>query len=269
MDSTRYGRYFLMSDLDGTLFASSSQVDRSNLPSLDAFMRHGGLFGISTGRTPANTLSLLGALRPNMPSIFLNGSLVYDTVRRRVLKTEELEQHTALRIAQICLLRHPAVNVHVYDAEHTCIVSPESLADPKWTASHQPVVFTSVDVAKQAPWLKMMLIGTHAELADIQKEIMKENLLEENRAVFSSPVFLEILPKKASKGSMLSYIRDALFPNRTCCAIGDYYNDIELLQEADVSAVPANGIEELKRIATYVVSDNNHGAVADFIDKLR
>lgn len=106
----------------------------------------------------------------------------------------------------------------------------------------------------------MMLIGTHAERAGIRKEIM-----EENRAVFSSPVFLEILPKQASKESMLSYLQDTLFPNRTCCAIGDYYNGIELFQETGVSAV----IEELKRIATSIVSDNNHGAVADFIDTLR
>lgn len=103
----------------------------------------------------------------------------------------------------------------------------------------------------------MMLVGTHAERAGIRKEIM-----EENHAVFSSPVFLEILPKQASKESMLSYLQDT---NRTCCAIGDYYNDIELFQETGVSAV----IEELKRIATSIVSDNNHGAVADFIDTLR
>lgn len=89
--------------------------------------------------------------------------------------------------------------------------------------------------------------------------------MEENRAVFFSPVFLEILPKQASNGSMLSYLQDTLFPNRTCCAIGDYYNGIELFQETGVSAV----IEELKRIATSIVSDNNHGAVADFIDTLR
>ena len=121
-------------------------------------------------------------------------------------------------------------------------------------------VFTSIEVANQVPWLKMMLVGTHAERAGIRKEIR-----EENRAVFSSPVFLEILPKQASKESMLSYLQDTMFPNRTCCAIGDYYNDIELFQETGVSAV----IEELKRIATSIVSDNNHGAVADFIDTLR
>lgn len=118
-------------------------------------------------------------------------------------------------------------------------------------------VFTSIEVANQVPWLKMMLVGTHAERAGIRKEIR-----EENRAVFSSPVFLEILPNKPSNGSMLSYLQDT---NRTCCAIGDYYNDIELFLETGVSAV----IEELKRIATSIVSDNNHGAVADFIDTLR
>lgn len=138
MDSTRCGRYFLMSDLDGTLFSSSSRIEETNLPRLDAFMEHGGLFGISTGRSPANTLSLLGTLRPGMPSMFLNGSLVHDTAGRRVWKTEELEQHAALRIVRIRLLRHPSVNVHGYDTEHTGIVSPESLSDPEWTASHQP-----------------------------------------------------------------------------------------------------------------------------------
>ena len=70
--------------------------------------------------------------------------------------------------------------------------------------------------------------------------------------------------RKTAQSSLHQY---SLRYSRTSQAMGRccHYNDIELFQETGVSAV----IEELKRIATSIVSDNNHGAVADFIDTLR
>ena len=50
--------------------------------------------------------------------------------------------------------------------------------------------------------------------------------------------------------------------------MGDYYNDVEMLRAADVSAVPMETPEDIKEIATKTLGSVKNGAVADFIDYL-
>jgi len=50
--------------------------------------------------------------------------------------------------------------------------------------------------------------------------------------------------------------------------VGDYWNDLEMLQRADVACVPLNGAEEVKALAHYITPDNNHDAIAYIIEKI-
>ena len=51
-------------------------------------------------------------------------------------------------------------------------------------------------------------------------------------------------------------------------AAGDYYNDVEMLRLADVSAVPCDSPDEVKELAKHITCKCDDGAVADFIDYL-
>ena len=51
-------------------------------------------------------------------------------------------------------------------------------------------------------------------------------------------------------------------------AIGDYYNDTELLEAAGVSVVPENAPDDLKEQADLVVGHCYQGAVADLIEEI-
>ena len=53
-----------------------------------------------------------------------------------------------------------------------------------------------------------------------------------------------------------------------CYAIGDYYNDLEMIQTADIGAALVDSPDEVKAVATVVVGSVQNGAVADFIDYL-
>ena len=51
-------------------------------------------------------------------------------------------------------------------------------------------------------------------------------------------------------------------------AIGDYENDIAMLNNAGISAAPSSGDKSAKQAAQVVVGDCTGGAVADFINYL-
>ncbi len=51
--------------------------------------------------------------------------------------------------------------------------------------------------------------------------------------------------------------------------VGNYYNDIDMLQHAAVGIAVANSLEPVKEEADYVTqNDNNHDAVAEIIYKM-
>ena len=51
-------------------------------------------------------------------------------------------------------------------------------------------------------------------------------------------------------------------------AIGDYYNDVEMLKNADISAATYGAPDDVKAIADYITVPCEEGAVADFINYL-
>ena len=50
--------------------------------------------------------------------------------------------------------------------------------------------------------------------------------------------------------------------------MGDYYNDLEMIKKADISAATDNAPEDVKLYADFVAGRCEDGAVADFIDYL-
>ena len=88
-------------------------------------------------------------------------------------------------------------------------------------------------------------------------------------SVYTNEVYLEFLPLHANKGSCLHQLRELPeMQNRVFVAIGDYTNDIELLQEADVAVAVGNALQEVKAVADHVVCTNDEHALAYLIDVL-
>jgi hydroxymethylpyrimidine pyrophosphatase-like HAD family hydrolase len=77
------------------------------------------------------------------------------------------------------------------------------------------------------------------------------------------------MPKGTNKGTGLQKLCEILnIKKGGCFAIGDYYNDLEMLKSADVSATMANAPDDLKSIVNFVGGTCLEGGVADFIEYL-
>ena len=79
-----------------------------------------------------------------------------------------------------------------------------------------------------------------------------------------------MLPKGSSKGSALrEYIKLMEIDNMKVIAAGDYHNDIEMLQAADIGAATANAQQALKDVADIVLEHtSNDCAIAELIDMI-
>lgn len=84
----------------------------------------------------------------------------------------------------------------------------------------------------------------------------------------SKPFFLEFMHSGATKGKALQAVAEhyGISP-AGIIAVGDSYNDLEMLKYAGLGAVVANAREDIKKRADYVTRANTDGGVAGVINK--
>ena len=81
--------------------------------------------------------------------------------------------------------------------------------------------------------------------------------------------FLEVLAKGVDKGTALLQLADALgVKHEDAFAVGDGYNDVEMLRAAARAFVPANGDSFALACADEVVRSNEEDAVAHVVELL-
>lgn len=266
----KYSGYLLLSDLDGTLFDGNCSVSAVNKEAIRHFVAEGGRFGISTGRTQDNAMRFLDGVEINTPCILYNGSALYDFGEKRFLKTSALVKTEAQVFVSYVLHNYPEINIQVYTEEGIYLVSPKKYIIASFLADHQPCSFAESKDLMNQNWLKVLMCCEDGEvLRWLRSDLDREGMLSSVHTVFSSDIYLEFLLNGVSKGSMLEHLRKILSEeHRIIYAIGDYNNDIELLQHADVGVAPANALPQVKEIADVVTVSNEEHAIAAVIQQM-
>ena len=94
--------------------------------------------------------------------------------------------------------------------------------------------------------------------------------LKQGAVLLGTPVrYYEMMPLDATKGAALRALRgQRALQGRTVLAAGDYWNDLELMQEADVAVAPANAIPEIRALSRFTVCSNDEGVIADIVERV-
>ncbi len=265
----RYRDIALFTDLDGTLFNSAREVSPENRRAIEYFTEQGGLFGISTGRAPANALEKLPALGMNTWSVVLNGAEAYHFLRRQATAQTLLPKEEAAALIRWVYETMPEVNIQVCTDDRLLLLSRPELADREFVEIHQPMSEISLREAMAYPWLKILFSASPTVLQTLQEYARANGATAAMTCVYTSAIYLEFLPPCCNKGSCLAALRaDPELKGKTFIAIGDYANDIELLREADVAVAVANALPEVKAVADHIVCSNDEHALAYLIHHL-
>lgn len=260
----------LACDVDGTLMASG-YINPENIKKVERFINEGGKFVISTGRG----VTALGPVIEKMKSISLavvaNGCIIYDYDNSEILYDKVLpknDYHFAEYIANMgfdvgvevhsgaqayTLKRNNATTVHqIYEKFSAPDVNFEEICGLKW---HKVIyLFEKAEDREKA---KEKLKNAKSECAFIDTCAVIDGELQN---------YLEQVPFGVSKAFALERLCETLdIKKENLFAIGDYYNDLEMLKLSGICAAPEDSPEDIKQIADYITCTCKRGAVADFI----
>ncbi len=265
MHMKKYTNVILLSDMDGTLLNSQGFVSKENKEAITFFTQNGGLFGIATGRSQLNSVLFLDEIKVNTPCILYNGCGVYDFDLGQFITLNELSKTKLIYFLEHCLKEFSEVSIQIYCPEMCYFISSPKQADPHVVAIHQPCEFTQIKTISELPWIKILFCGASEDLIALNGLMTGYGLENELNWVFSSEIYLEYLPYGISKGSALRYMKESVYPEYKIYAVGDYNNDIEMLQAADIGIATQNALTSLKDIADRITVTNDESAIADII----
>ena len=98
---------------------------------------------------------------------------------------------------------------------------------------------------------------------------VKEQLGTRVGAFRSSDYFLELVPLGVNKGSALARLLDVLgMTPQDLIAIGDNYNDLEMIELAGTGVAMGNAPEDIQRRADFVTRSNAEDGVAYALEQL-
>lgn len=259
------GYRLIASDIDGTLLDSRKRIT----PRVESAVRRteaaGAAFCISSGRPLCGLQDFIGQLGLSSPVIACNGANVM-LPDGTVLYECCLEPDAAMEILDFaerfgvtsCVWSHERLFVNEMN-ERTRDYRRMSPLAPVRVGDFSRVCAEGVE---KILW--------HDEAVRVQKfmKILSEEMRSEVNFFTSNPNFLEFVNKNTSKAKALEWLAGYLGVGLDeTMAIGDGFNDLEMLKTAGLGVAMANAADEIKAQCGWVAPSNDEDGVAEVLER--
>jgi Cof subfamily protein (haloacid dehalogenase superfamily) len=274
-------------DLDGTLLDSRGQCSARNRAAIDAARLRGVRVALVTGRRFRDARPLALELGLDVPVISHNGALTkhartLETVAVNLLPLEAA--HAVIRLGREAgadaLVSDDArgAGVLVYDR-----ISPGNEALAKYVAWSRRIVgeqaasavlqVESLEAYLDHPPIHIAFSGTYQEIknlsAQLERELAGQVKLLATLYPHQNFGLLDVLHPRASKGAGLAAVAEELNLTRDeVMAIGDNFNDLEMLRYAGIGVLMSNAEAALRDAENFhPTASNDEDGVAVAIEK--
>jgi len=248
----KYDGCLLMSDFDGTL-AVRAVIGDENMDALNRFMSEGGLFSLATGRFPDILSSPGCTVRPNTYCPMLNGALLFSPGEDKIIDCLPVDREKAKRFTETFLAECPETSVVGMHSESGYF--PFRPDDAGWREYDQT--------------LTKIVFRVPTEQSDAYFETARR-LGDGDFLITRSWVNgIELLCRGAGKGDRLRQIKQMLGDRAAVTvAVGDYENDISMIEAADVGYAVGDAVPSVLAAADRVTVRHTEGAIARIIEEL-
>lgn len=256
----------VVADLDGTVRSRTLGITESVRRAVAEARARGVRVCVATGRMWGSAEPWVTALGADPPVILYNGGQVFDFAANRILFDRRLPREVARAVLGI-LRREPAVQVHLYLSDRVYVERPDPRTDTY--AADDGVSYEVVPAFE--PLLvedphKILAIGAPERVEALGHAVRAARVPV--HAVQSEPMYLEILPEGISKGTALRAMIDALgIPAAEVVAVGDNWNDVEMLEAAGLGVAMGHAPAGVRARADHVCGTSEEEGVREVIER--
>lgn len=253
-------------DIDDTLINDDKEVTPAVQKALEQAVAKDVVVTLATGRAYASAQAIARQTGLNVPIITYQGALVKNLLDEQVLYERYVPVDAAKKLLQYCLEHNLHLQTYIDDKLYTREENEKIIA---YTTLNKTRFYVEPDFEKLIvqPTPKLLIIDEPDYLDQIAP-VLRELLGDGVHITKSKPNFLEIMHKEGTKGEALEFLASHFGCDLSeTIAIGDSWNDHEMLEAAGLGVAMGNAIPALKEIADYVTLSNNEDGVKHVIDK--
>jgi HAD superfamily hydrolase (TIGR01484 family) len=267
----------LVTDLDGTLLRSDRTFAATDLAALRRLGEYGVLRVVATGRSIFSFESIQPAELPIDYVIFSTGAGVSEHPDGRIVRSVSLEigdlrqAVDVLRALHLDFMVQRAIpNTHIFG-----YVGGSGNPNPDFEARislYRRFAFALDDDLDQfgsATQLVAIVPPAQAQkaLCAVKQRVSGLTVIRTTSPLDGRSTWIELFPIGVSKGLTANWLASELGVSRTCTlAVGNDFNDLDLLEWAHAGFVTANAPAELQERFPAVAS-NDRGGVAEAIER--
>ncbi len=259
-------KVLLITDMDGTFLPSSKIPGRKTLDAVERFQNAGGKFSIATGRSLQASRQYFDTVSVNCPIIMCNGGMIYDINSSEQIYDVYVPRETKQIVAQV-LADNDYVGCEVLRLDNVYVpqMSPLEKKHLEICKVTDPVICDINSIPDD--WYKV-LFAVEPEKMDRLIGYISDKGYAGVDFVRSAPEYYEILPQNISKGYALKMMREVCgMQDYTFVSVGDYNNDIEMINEADIGFCPSNAAPDVKKTADIILEQScEQDAVAAVVE---
>lgn len=256
-----------VSDIDGTLMNYDSSYTSRMANLIEKIKKSDCKLVLATGRMFMGADFAAQKFKLNTPVICYQGAVV--RTKDEILWQKPIKNEIAYEI--INYLKNKNIHTHVYN-DDILYVEDDNIEIMNAYCNNRGTTYVVVDdfnkiKLNNVPKILAVILD-EAKMREIKEDLSKKykNVLT---IVQSSPIYLEINDKEASKGKALDFLKEYLnLKDENVIASGDQDNDIELLEHAGYRVCVNNNSKKLKEIAKYHCKDVNSDELVDLIERL-
>ena len=259
----KFTGYLICTDCDGTLTYEAGKISKENIEAIKYFQEEGGYFTLATGRLPSFAKEFADKVAFNAPLITLGGTVLYDFYADKIIKDWNADREEVFKVFDYVRKNWPSVQQYWlnYDESNSIGYTP---------AEHDPDDNSLRELFDKLP-LKMnkMLMFQPEDVTPFVQKDLKEKFGDKFRFDTSWSEGIEVQSIESGKGVAVEYMKRNLDKDiHTTIGVGDYENDINLLECADIGYAVGNAIDSVKAAADRVTVKNTENALERIIKDL-
>ncbi|QYR20653.1 Cof-type HAD-IIB family hydrolase [Paenibacillus sp. sptzw28] len=253
-------------DIDDTLLTDELTVTPGTKEALAEAIAQGVFVTLATGRMFPSAKKIAKQVELNVPIITYQGSLVKTLLDEQVLYERSVPKDAAKQLFDFCKERGLHVQMYVNDVLY--VQQDTEKARGYAALSKIPfVVEPDFNKLTDKPSTKMLIIDEPAYLDEIAEQLAPL-IGDRVHITKSKPHYLEFTHKEGTKGHAIAFMAEHIGCTMDeVIAIGDSWNDHEMIEAAGLGVAMENALPKLKEIAQFVTKSNNEEGVRHVIEK--
>ena len=263
----------LVVDIDGTIAGKSNEIREPVKQAILAAHSRGIKVAVATGRMYRSALRFHRDIGSTLPLICYQGAWIQDPATQKMLRHQPLSKQRALELLEHFEEPHLrsllSINFYINDQLYV----PEITAATRLYAERsgiEPIAITDFrrDIPGE-PTKVLALCKNSGVLDGLLSSMRDRDTPAELYLTRSVATFFEATHPLANKGAAVQYIAEDLLGLRpeNVMAIGDNFNDVEMISYAGVGVAMGNAPDAVKAGANWVAPDVEEDGVAAAIEE--